>query len=243
MAEASSALAIEDLVAGYTDEPVVRDFSMQLARGSITTVIGPNGAGKSTLLKSIYGTTRLFGGRILFEGEPIQHLAPPGRLRRGIGLVPQGRCNFPMMSVEENLDLAAYILPRAMAKPTIERMLVTFPSLRSKWRVLAGNLSGGEQQVLEMAMVLATGPKVLLLDEPSLGLSPANLHHVFRTIQSIRDQGVTILMVEQNAAAALRISDIGIVMELGRKSLEGAAESILGDRAVRAAYLGEVASN
>jgi branched-chain amino acid transport system ATP-binding protein len=242
MPEPEPALAIEGLTAGYTDQPVVRDFSTRIERGSITTVIGPNGAGKSTLLKSIYGIGRLFGGRILFDGEPIQHLAPPARLQRGVGFVPQGRCNFPMMSVQENLELGAYTLPRATVTGAIERMLVIFPLLRTKWHVLAGNLSGGEQQILEMAMVLATAPRLLLLDEPSLGLSPANLNQVFRTIHDIRDQGVTVLMVEQNAVAALRISDIGIVMELGRKSLEGAAGSILGNAAVHAAYLGAVAT-
>src|ERR1700730_11890131 len=123
MPEPEPALAIEGLTAGYTDQPVVRDFSTRIERGSITTVIGPNGAGKSTLLKSIYGIGRLFGGRILFDGEPIQHLAPPARLQRGVGFVPQGRCNFPMMSVQENLELGAYTLPRATVTGAIERML------------------------------------------------------------------------------------------------------------------------
>jgi branched-chain amino acid transport system ATP-binding protein len=178
MPEPVPMLAIEELAAGYTDEPIVRDVSTRMQRGTITTVIGPNGAGKSTLLKSIYGLTRLFGGRILLEGETIQHLTPPARLRRGVGFVAQGRCNFPAMSVQENLELGAYTLTRREAVRAIERMLATFPVLRGKWHVLAGNLSGGEQQILEMAMVLATGPRLLLLDEPSLGLSPANLGRV-----------------------------------------------------------------
>jgi branched-chain amino acid transport system ATP-binding protein len=238
MAEPVPMLAIEELAAGYTDEPIVRDVSARMRRGTITTVIGPNGAGKSTLLKSIYGLTRLFKGRILLEGEAIERLAPPARLRRGVGFVAQGRCNFPAMSVKENLELGTYTLTRREALRAIERMLLTFPMLRGKWHVLAGNLSGGEQQILEMAMVLATGPRLVLLDEPSLGLSPANLAQVFATIRAIRDQGVTVLMVEQNAVAALAISDVGIVMELGRKSLEGPAERILEDEALRAAYLG-----
>jgi branched-chain amino acid transport system ATP-binding protein len=241
MAETEPILVLEELAAGYTDEPVVRDFSARFARGSITTVIGPNGAGKSTLLKCIYGIGRLFAGRILFEGEPIQHLSPPARLRRGVGFVPQGRCNFPMMNVQENLELGAYTLPRRQAREAIERVLEIFPMLRTKLRVLAGNLSGGEQQILETAMVLIAGPRLLLLDEPSLGLSPANLMEVFRTICGVRARGVSVLMVEQNAVAALRISDVGIVMELGRKSLQGPADSILDHAAVRSAYLGEAA--
>jgi branched-chain amino acid transport system ATP-binding protein len=238
MIEAAPILAIEELAAGYTDEPVVRDFSTRIARGSITTVIGPNGAGKSTLLRSIYGLGRLFAGRILFDGEPVHDLAPAKRLRRGIGFVPQGRCNFPMMSVRENLELGAYGLPRQAVAEAIERVLAIFPLLRTRWLVMAGNLSGGEQQILEMAMVLATGPRLILLDEPSLGLSPENQRQVFRTIRDIRSQGVTVLVVEQNATASLRISDVGIVMELGRKSMEGPAAGILDDPAIRAAYLG-----
>ena len=238
MAEPSPLLAVEGLSTGYTDEPVLRDFATAIQAGSITTIIGPNGAGKSTLLGALYGLGRRFAGRILFDGGEIQELAPPERLKRGIGLVPQGRCNFPLMSVRENLELGAYTLPRAAARPAIERMLALFPVLRTRWRVRAGDLSGGEQQILEMAMVLAAGPRLLLLDEPSLGLAPGNQRQVFGTIADIRTGGVTVLMVEQNAAAALRISDTAIVLELGRKVLEGPARQILDDPAVQAAYLG-----
>lgn len=240
MSEAAPILAIEDLSAGYTDEPVVRDLSTRIAPRSITSIIGANGAGKSTLLRSIYGLCRLFGGHILFEGKAIHDLAPAKRLAAGIGLVPQGRCNFPLMSVRENLELGAYELAHAEIADAIEQMLVIFPVLRTRWRVAAGNLSGGEQQILEMAMVLAAGPRLLLLDEPSLGLSPANQQLVFGTICGIRDRGVTVLMVEQNATAALNISDRAIVMELGRKSTEGPANRILNDAAIRAAYLGDM---
>jgi branched-chain amino acid transport system ATP-binding protein len=240
MSEAGSILAIEDLSAGYTDEPVVCDFSIRIAPRTITSIIGANGAGKSTLLRSIYGLCRLFAGRILFEGKAIHELAPAKRLAAGVGFVPQGRCNFPLMSVRENLELGAYGMPRVEIADTIDRMLAIFPVLRTRWRVAAGNLSGGEQQIMEMAMVLAAGPRLLLLDEPSLGLSPANQQLVFGTVQSIRDRGVTVIMVEQNAIAALRISNRAIVMELGRKSREGPADRILDDAAIRSAYLGHV---
>ncbi|HTW51481.1 MAG TPA: ABC transporter ATP-binding protein [Stellaceae bacterium] len=239
--EALPLLAVEGLAAGYTDEPVICDVSLAIPSGSITTIIGPNGAGKSTLLGALYGTARRFAGKILFEGAEIQALAPAARLQRGIGLVPQGRCNFPLMSVHENLELGTYSLPRAEAKAAIARMVALFPVLAQRWRVHAGNLSGGEQQILEMAMVMAAGPRLLLLDEPSLGLSPANQGLVFRMVEDIRAGGVTVLLVEQNAIAALRISDTAIVMELGRKRLEGCARDVLADPSLRAAYLGGAA--
>ncbi|HEX3538179.1 MAG TPA: ABC transporter ATP-binding protein [Stellaceae bacterium] len=238
MAEAVPLLEIDGLSLGYTDEPVVRNFSTVIPAGSITTIIGPNGAGKSTLLGGLYGLARHFAGRVRFDGAEIQGLAPPERLKRGIGLVPQGRCNFPLMSVRENLDLGTYTLPRAGAAAAVERMLDLFPLLRTRWGVRAGDLSGGEQQILETAMVLAAGPRLLLLDEPSLGLSPGNQRQVLRTIRDIRAGGVTVLMVEQNAAAALRVSDTAIVLELGRKVLEGSARRVLDDPAVQVAYLG-----
>lgn len=238
MVEPAPLLAIEGLSAGYTDEPVVREFTATIPAGTITTIIGPNGAGKSTLLGALYGLGRRFAGRVAFDGAEVQDLSPPERLKRGIGLVPQGRCNFPLMSVRENLELGTYTLPRAGAADAVERMLGLFPLLRTRLRVRAGDLSGGEQQILEMAMVLAAGPRLLLLDEPSLGLSPGNLRQVLRTIEDIRGGGVTVLMVEQNAVAALRISDAAIVLELGRKVLEGPARHVLDDPAVQAAYLG-----
>jgi branched-chain amino acid transport system ATP-binding protein len=238
MGDAPRLLEVEGLSAGYTDEPVIRDVSLSIPAGSITTIIGPNGAGKSTLLGALYGLCRRFAGRIVFAGLEIQELAPSERLKRGIGLVPQGRCNFPLMSVKENLELGTYSLPRAETKAAIARMVDLFPLLRERWRVQAGNLSGGEQQILEMAMVMVTRPRLLLLDEPSLGLSPGNQLLVFQTIQDIRAGGMTVLLVEQNATAALRISDTAIVMELGRKRLEGAARQVLADPTLRAAYLG-----
>ena len=231
-------LEFDHLSAGYTDEPVVTEFSAAIAEGSITTIIGPNGAGKSTLLRAVYGLNRHFGGSLRFLGEPIEALAPKERLRRGIGFVPQGRCNFPLMSVRENLELGAYTLRGAAAGEAMERVLAQFPMLREKLDILAGNLSGGEQQILEIAMVLEASPRLLLLDEPSLGLSPANQDQIFTTIVELRGRGLTMLVVEQNARGALEISDFGIVMELGRLFMTGPAAEVIADPRIKAAYLG-----
>ena len=231
-------LEFDRLSAGYTDEPVVKEFSASIAQGSITTIIGPNGAGKSTLLRAVYGVNRHFGGSLRFLGEPIEKLAPNERLRRGIGFVPQGRCNFPLMSVRENLELGCYTLGAAASKDALARVLAQFPLLAEKLGVLAGNLSGGEQQILEIAMVLETDPKLLLLDEPSLGLSPGNQDRIFASIAELRGRGLTVLVVEQNAHGALRISDTGIVMELGRLFMSGPAAEVLADPRIRIAYLG-----
>ena len=231
-------LAISGLSCGYGDEPVVRDVVLDVARGSITTVIGANGAGKSTLLRGLYGMIRHFGGRIALGGEPIEALEPVGRLGKGLSFVPQGRCNFQKMSVKENLELGAYTLSKGQMGPAIDRVVGLFPLLKTKWASLAGNMSGGEQQVLEMGMALLLEPKVIMLDEPSLGLSPKMLAQVFRTVLDIRQSGVTVVMVEQNARAALLIPDTAVVMELGRKSFEGPARAVLDDPRIKAAYLG-----
>ena len=231
-------LVIDALSLGYGEEPIVRDFSVSLGRGSITTIIGPNGAGKSTLLKGVYGLNRYFGGSLRFEGEAIEQLPPRERLRRGIGLVPQGRCNFPLLSVAENLDLGSYTLHGAAARQAIDRVLALFPMLAGKRNILAGNLSGGEQQLLETAMVLETSPKLLLLDEPSLGLSPLNQDQIFEMIADLRRHGLTVLVVEQNAHGALRVSDTGIVMELGRLFMVAPASQVISDPRIRVAYLG-----
>jgi branched-chain amino acid transport system ATP-binding protein len=238
MVETKALLEFDHLSAGYTDEPVIRDFSASIMAGSITTIIGPNGAGKSTLLRAVYGLNRHFSGSMRFLDEAIEALAPKERLKRGIGFVPQGRCNFPLMSVRENLELGGYTLGMAAAKDALERVLAQFPMLKEKLNVLAANLSGGEQQILEIAMVLETAPKLLLLDEPSLGLSPGNQDRIFEAIDELRGRGLTVLVVEQNAHGALRISDTGIVMELGRLFMLGPAAEILADPRISVAYLG-----
>ena len=232
------ALDLVSVSAGYGDNPIVREFSATLATGTITTLIGGNGAGKSTLLRAIYGTNRLFGGQILFKGEAIERLPPWERLRRGVGFVPQGRCNFPHMSVDENLKMGCYTLTGSRHEAAIARVTGLFPMLRQKARIEAGNLSGGEQQILEMAMVLLLEPSLLLLDEPSLGLSPRMQGDVFTTVQRIAATGVTVLVVEQNVRGALLISDRALVMEQGRKFMEGPAAEVRTDPRIRQAYLG-----
>ena len=231
-------LKLDQLSVGYTDEPVVVDFSAAIPVGSITTVIGPNGAGKSTLLRAVYGLNRHFGGSVRFFGQAIERLAPRERLKLGIGFVPQGRCNFPLMTVRENLELGTYTLRSSAMADSIERVLVQFPLLKAKLTVLAGNLSGGEQQILEIAMVLEAKPKLLLLDEPSLGLSPANQDQIFETIAELPGRGLTVMVVEQNAHGALQISDTGIVMELGRIYMAGPAAEVIADPRIKVAYLG-----
>jgi len=232
------ALDLVSVSAGYGDNPIVREFSATLETGTITTLIGGNGAGKSTLLRAIYGTNRFFDGQILFKGEAIERLPPWERLKRGVGFVPQGRCNFPHMSVDENLKMGCYTLPGSKHDAAITRVTGLFPMLRQKARTEAGNLSGGEQQILEMAMVLLLEPSLLLLDEPSLGLSPRMQGDVFATVQQIAATDVTVLVVEQNVRGALLISDRALVMEQGRKFMEGPAAEVRTDPRIRQAYLG-----
>jgi branched-chain amino acid transport system ATP-binding protein len=234
----ATVLELDSVTAGYGDNPIVREFSARLDAGSITTLIGGNGAGKSTLLRAIYGTNRMFDGHIVFKGEAIERLPPWERLKRGIGFVPQGRCNFAAMSVAENLKMSCYTLPAAKHDTAIGRVTGLFPMLPQKWRTEAGNLSGGEQQILEMAMVLLLEPSLLLLDEPSLGLSPRMQGDVFATVQRIAAAGVTVLIVEQNVRGALLISNRALVMEQGRKFMEGPAAEVRTDPRIRQAYLG-----
>ena len=232
------ALDLVSVSAGYGDNPIVRECSATLETGTITTLIGGNGAGKSTLLRAIYGTNRFFDGQILFKGEAIERLPPWERLKRGVGFVPQGRCNFPHMSVDENLKLGCYTLPGGTHAAALGRVPGLIPMLSQKARIEAGNLSGGEQQILEMAMVLLLEPSLLLLDEPSLGLSPRMQGDVFTTVQQIAATGVTVLVVEQNVRGALLISDRALVMEQGRKFMEGPAAEVRTDPRIRQAYLG-----
>jgi branched-chain amino acid transport system ATP-binding protein len=232
------ALELVEVTAGYGDNPIVRTFSARLYAGTITTLIGGNGAGKSTLLRAIYGTNRLFSGQIVFKGEPIERFPPWERLKRGVGFVPQGRCNFPAMTVDENLKMGCYTLPATRHAAAVDRVTAQFPMLREKWRTEAGNLSGGEQQILEMAMVLLVDPTLLLLDEPSLGLAPKMQADVFLTVQRIAKTGVTVLVVEQNVRGALLVSDRALVMEQGRLFMEGPASEVRTDPRIRQAYLG-----
>jgi len=193
-------------------------------------------------MRAIYGSNRWFSGQIVFGGRAIERMAPWERLRLGIGFVPQGRCNFATLSVAENLKIACYTLPRRAHEAAIAPVLDLFPFLRGKLGVMAGNLSGGEQQMLETAMVMILKPRLLLLDEPSLGLSPRMQQEVFEMARRLASTGVTVLMVEQNVHGALRMSDTAIVLELGRKFMEGPAQDVMNDPRVSQAYLGVTAS-
>jgi branched-chain amino acid transport system ATP-binding protein len=225
--------------AGYSGAPVLRGVELRLEARTITAVIGANGAGKSTLLKTIFGLVRTSEGTIRHRGEDVTRLGSVERLRRGLALVPQGRCNFPLMTVQENLEMGAYLLRGRDLRADLERVYDTFTVLGEKRRELAGNLSGGQQQLLEMGMALMLEPLVILLDEPSLGLSPAMRERVFQCIVALRDGlGVTTLLVEQNAVQALAVADRGVVIETGRVAMDGSGVGMLDDPEVRQAYLG-----
>jgi branched-chain amino acid transport system ATP-binding protein len=232
-------LKVEEVHSGYGEIEVLRGVTFQVRLGEIVSLIGPNGAGKSTLLKTIFGLVSIWGGKLFFGGTDITHQRPEQILRLGISIVPQGRCNFPQMTVRENLEMGAYIRNDRGVQKDIQGLLEKFPVLNSKQRQFAGNLSGGEQQILEMASSLLLNPRLVLLDEPSLGLSPIMVSKVFETIQQINREGKTIIMVEQNAKQALQISDHAVVLELGRKRLEGTGQEILNNEEVKRAYLGQ----
>lgn len=238
MAAEAPILVLRDLHAGYGDIEILRGIDLDLAAGTMTAVIGANGAGKSTLLKTIFGSLRASAGTIEYLGEDITGFSATDRLRRGLVLIPQGRSNFPEMTVEENLEMGAFIRNDHGVRRDIEANYERFPLLRERRGQQAGNLSGGEQQMLEMAMALMLSPRLALVDEPSLGLSAGVQTAVFNAIGELRQAGTTVLMVEQNAVQALRISDAGVVIELGRVSARGSGVGMLNDPEVRRAYLG-----
>jgi len=232
-------LAVEDVVGGYGKLTVLNGTSFKVARGAITTVIGPNGAGKSTVFKAVFGLLRVQRGRIVFDGREVTNLDPRQLLELGISYVPQGRNVFPELSVLHNLELGATSAgPDAKIAARIESLMERFPMLRRKAGAQASTLSGGEQKLLEIARGLLLEPKLMLIDEPSIGLSPLLVKETFGILQDLRAKGVSILMVEQNAKRALEISDFGVVLELGRTRMEGAASAILADPRVGQLFLG-----
>jgi len=232
-------LAVEDIVGGYGKLTVLNGTSFKVARGAITTVIGPNGAGKSTVFKAVFGLLRVQRGRIVFDGREVTNLDPRRLLELGISYVPQGRNVFPELSVLHNLELGATSAgPDAKIAARIESLMERFPVLRRKAGAQASTLSGGEQKLLEIARGLLLEPKLMLIDEPSIGLSPLLMKETFGILQDLRAKGVSILMVEQNAKRALEISDFGVVLELGRTRMEGAASAILADPRVGQLFLG-----
>src|SRR5215471_18240986 len=195
---------------------ILQGTSFTVRRGAITAMIGPNGAGKSTVFKTVFGMLRAQSGRILFEGADITNLAPRDLIALGLRYVPQGRNIFAQLSVRHNLELGAVMAPDDFdLAGRIEAAMDRFPVLRAKANAQASTLSGGEQKMLEIARALLTDPKLILIDEPSIGLSPVMVREVFAILQELRDQGVTILLIEQNAKQALQISDYGLVLEQG----------------------------
>ena len=231
-------LTIKDLRVNYGGIEAVKGISFTVPDKSIVTLIGANGAGKSTTLRSITGLVKASGGSIQFDGAELLGLDTPDIVKRGITLVPEGRRVFPDMTVIENIRMGAYLRNDDL-ESDIEWVYSLFPRLRERSWQLAGTLSGGEQQMLAVARALMSHPRLLMMDEPSLGLAPLIVQDIFSIIQEINKQGVTILLIEQNANMALRIADQGYVLETGQISLSGPGKELLADESVKAAYLGK----
>ena len=233
----SALLTVSDVHVAYGKVEAVRAVSLDVEDREIVTIIGANGAGKTTLLNAIMGILPL-KGRIAFAGEDVARLEIEDRVAAGLSLVPEHRELFASMDVEDNLELGAFRVTKAQAASAFERVYALFPRLKERRKQLAGTLSGGEQQMLAMGRALMGAPKLLMLDEPSLGLAPIIVADIFRTIGELRAAGVSVLLVEQNAQAALAIADRAYVMELGEFVLNGAAKQIASDQRVAASYLG-----
>ena len=235
-------LRIRNLKCFYGRIQAINGVSLSVHAGELIALIGANGAGKSTLLQAICGLLPGWQGDIQFEKESLKGLTPPYMVQRGISMVPEGRMIFPPLSVMDNLRLGAYLRYRQKQRQAIEADLETiwglFPILRERARQAAGTLSGGEQQMLAIARALMARPRLLMLDEPSMGLAPLLVQRILETLVQLRDQGLTILLVEQNARAALQVADRGYVLETGRMVLEGTAMELLADQDLKRAYLG-----
>jgi len=231
-------LDIDSLRSRYGRIEVLHGASLSVAAGEIVTLVGSNGAGKTTLLHAISGIQPVSGGAIRFNGQPIQHVPAHRRVTLGIAQVPEGRQVFAPLSVEDNLKLGAWTRADADIAADIDSVYQTFPILREKRSVPAGGLSGGQQQMLAIGRALMARPKLMLLDEPSMGLAPLIVDQIFEIIAGLKARGITVLLVEQNAYAALAIADRGYVMETGRITLHGTGRELLGDSKVRSAYLG-----
>ena len=233
-------LRVKDVQVAYGGIQAVKGVSLEVREGELVSLIGSNGAGKTTTMKAITGLLPLGGGHIELAGLSIAGQGPWDLVQQGLAMVPEGRGVFTRMTIVENLQMGAYIRDDVAAiADDIERVFTTFPRLKERRDQLAGTLSGGEQQMLAMGRALMSRPKVLLLDEPSMGLSPLMVDKIFEVIQEVAAQGVTMLLVEQNASRALQIADRGYVMESGLITLSGNAHDMLHDPKVRAAYLGE----
>jgi branched-chain amino acid transport system ATP-binding protein len=233
----SALLQVRDLVVSYGKIAAVQGASLAVEPGRIVTVIGANGAGKTTLLNAVMGLLES-SGDVHFDGQPLRRIAVDRRVAMGLVLVPERRELFSSMSVEDNLRLGGYCVTPVRARQGLEQVYALFPRLLERRRQEAGTLSGGERQMLAIGRALISAPRLLMLDEPSLGLAPFLVRDSFRTIARLKETGVSILLVEQNARAALQVSDHGYVMEHGRIALEGPAQQLLQDARVIESYLG-----
>ncbi len=236
-------LELKDLKVAYGGIKAVKGIDLTVNEGELVCLIGANGAGKTTTLKAICGLVKASDGKVLYQGENITGTRSFELVRRGLAMVPEGRGIFGQLTIEENLAMGAYTRSdHGAIKEDTEKVFELFPRLRERRKQAAGTLSGGEQQMLAMGRAILSKPKLLLLDEPSMGLAPLMVKKVFETVRAISAQGVTILLIEQNAKVALQISSRGYVMESGSISLSGEAKQLLDDPKVREAYLGEQAA-
>lgn len=232
-------LELKNVTGGYGRITILNGTSFAIPKASITTVIGPNGAGKSTVFKAVFGLLSIHSGQVLLEGEDVTRRRPAEMIARGVTYVPQGRNVVPQLSVFHNLELGGITSKdQARVRRRIDEVMEQFPMLRERRDQKAIELSGGQQKQLEVARALLLDPKLMLIDEPSIGLSPNLVQEVFQTLIRLRDQGVTILMVEQNAKAALALSDYGLVLELGQTRMHDRADALLADPRVGQLFLG-----
>lgn len=232
-------LELKQVFGGYGKMTILNGTSFRIEKGTITTVIGPNGAGKSTVFKAIFGLLNIRSGQVLLNGKDVTGQAPAKMLAHGVSYVPQGRNLFPMLSVKHNLEIGGISAPdQSRVAKRIDEVMEQFPMLKEKADQQAITLSGGQQKQLEIARALLLDPKLILIDEPSIGLSPQMVSETFRTLIRLRDEGVTILMIEQNAKAALAISDDGLVLEQGQTRMHDKADALLADPRVGQLFLG-----
>jgi branched-chain amino acid transport system ATP-binding protein len=231
-------LEVATLSSRYGRIPMLADVDLRVGRGELVALVGANGAGKTTLLRVLSGVLPAARGSVRFEGSDVTHISPRRRVRMGIVQVPEGRQVFGPMSVEDNLRLGAFVRPAREVAGGLERVFAMFPILAAKRRETAGTLSGGQQQMLAIGRALMARPKLLLLDEPSMGLAPRIVAEIFSIIRALRDAATTILLVDQNARAALAIADRAYVLEVGRIALSGKGAELLDNPRVQQAYLG-----
>ncbi|PSL11832.1 L-leucine ABC transporter ATP-binding protein /L-isoleucine ABC transporter ATP-binding protein /L-valine ABC transporter ATP-binding protein [Marinobacterium halophilum] len=231
-------LRLEHVSTFYGKIQALHDVSLEVKQGEILTLIGANGAGKTTLMMTLCGDPRAHSGRIFFDDQPIQQLPTAEIMRKGMAVVPEGRRIFSAMTVEENLFMGSFFHSKAEAATQLEHVLTLFPRLQERFNQRGGTMSGGEQQMLAIGRALMSRPRLLLLDEPSLGLAPLIIQQIFDIIETLRREGVTIFLVEQNAHQALKIADRGYVLENGRIVMSGTGNALLNDDSVRKAYLG-----